>query len=87
MAKPVEDAPLLERVLAILIVIIIAISVIAFFSVLIASANGVAREDFTQGVWPLLTWVSYVGLPTGLVLILSLLFINMRRRAKQNAQQ
>ena len=84
MAKPVDDAPLLERVLAILIVVIIAISVISFFSVLIASANGVAREDFTQGVWPLLTWVSYVGLPTGLVLILSLLFINMRRRAKQN---
>lgn len=84
MAKPVDDAPLLERVLAILIVVIIAISVISFFSVLIASANGVAREDFTQGVWPLLTWVSYVGLPTGLVLILTLLFINMRRRAKQN---
>jgi len=84
MAKPVEDAPLIERVLAILIVIIIAISVISFFSVLIASANGVAREDFTQGVWPLLTWVSYVGLPTGLLLILTLLFMNMRRRAKQN---
>lgn len=84
MAKPVDDAPLLERVLAILIVVIIAISVISFFSVLIASANGVAREDFTEGVWPLLTWVSYVGLPTGLVLILTLLFINMRRRAKQN---
>lgn len=84
MAKPVDDAPLLERVLAILILVIIAISVISFFSVLIASANGVAREDFTQGVWPLLTWVSYVGLPTGLVLILTLLFINMRRRAKQN---
>lgn len=84
MAKPVDDAPLLERVLAILIVVIIAISVISFFSVLIASANGVAREDFTQGVWPLLTWVSYVGLPTGLILILTLLFINMRRRAKQN---
>lgn len=87
MAKPVEDAPLIERVLAVLIVIIIAISVIAFFSVLIASANGVAREDFTQGVWPLLTWVSYVGLPTGLLLILTLLFMNMRRRAKQNAQR
>lgn len=84
MAKPDENAPLIERVLAFAIIITILISVISFISVLIASLNGVQREDFTTGVWPLLTWVSYVGLPVGLALILTLLFINMRRRSRQN---
>lgn len=88
MAKPAEaapeDAPLVERILAFAILILISAAVISFLSVLIASANGVARDDFTEGLWPFVTWMSYVGLPIGLVLILVLLFINMRRRAKLN---
>jgi len=84
MAKPVENAPLLERSLAYAIVFIIAVSVVSFLAVLIAGLNGVEREDFTTGVWPFLTWVSYVGLPLGLALLISLLIINMRRRARQN---
>lgn len=83
-AKPVDDAPTSERVLAYAILISIAASVISFFAVLIASANGVAREDFTEGIWPAVTWISYVGLPIGFVLILILLITNMRRRARQN---
>jgi hypothetical protein len=84
MAKPVDDAPLIERVLAYAIMLLIGVSVISFLAVLIAGLNGVEREDFTTGLWPLLTWVSYVGLPVGLALLITLLIINMRRRARQN---
>jgi TRAP-type C4-dicarboxylate transport system permease small subunit len=84
MAKPADDAPLIERVLAYAIMLLIGVSVISFLAVLIAGLNGVEREDFTTDLWPLLTWVSYVGLPVGLALLITLLIINMRRRARQN---
>lgn len=84
MAKTEDNAPLIERVLAFAILITIAAAVISFVTVLVASANGVERDDFTQGIWPFVTWVSYVGLPVGLVLILVLLVLNMRRRAREN---
>lgn len=86
MVKTQENVPLIERILAFAILITIAAAVISFVTVLIASANGVERDDFTTGIWPFVTWVSYVGLPIGLVLILVLLFMNMRRRARENAQ-
>lgn len=86
MVKTQENVPLIERILAFAILITIAAAVISFVTVLIASANGVERDDFTTGIWPFVTWVSYVGLPIGLVLILVLLFLNMRRRARENAQ-
>lgn len=87
MAKTEENAPLIERILAVLILIAVAASVISFVAVLIASANGVAREGFTEGIWPFVTWVSYVGLPVGLVLVIVLLVLNMRRRARENRAQ
>lgn len=86
MAKTENNAPLIERVLAFAILVTIVAAVISFVAVLVASANGVERDDFTQGIWPFVTWVSYVGLPVGLVLILSLLVMNMRRRARENTQ-
>lgn len=86
MAKTEDNAPVIERILAFAILVTIAAAVASFVAVLIASANGVAREDFTEGIWPFVTWVSYVGLPIGLVLILTLLIMNMRRRARQNKQ-
>lgn len=86
MAKTEDNAPVIERILAFAILVTIAAAVASFVAVLIASANGVAREDFTEGIWPFVTWVSYVGLPIGLVLILALLIMNMRRRARQNKQ-
>jgi TRAP-type C4-dicarboxylate transport system permease small subunit len=86
MAKTETNAPLIERILAFAILVTIAAAVISFVAVLIASANGIERDDFTQGIWPFVTWVSYVGLPIGLVLILTLLVMNMRRRARENKQ-
>lgn len=87
MEKPVDNAPLVERILAFAVLFVVLAAFISFFAVLIAGMNGVARDDFTEGAWPLITWVSYVGLPTGLVLILVLLVMNMRRRAKANPPQ
>lgn len=87
MEKRVDNAPLVERILAFIVLFVVAAAFVSFFAVLIAGMNGVERDDFTEGPWPFITWVSYVGLPVGLILILTLLVMNMRRRSKTNTPQ
>lgn len=74
----------LERVLAYAAVTIIALAVLAFFVTLAIGLTDSGRDTLTTGAWPLMVWVSYVGLPTGFVLIMLLLIVNNRRRAKDN---
>lgn len=74
----------LERILAYAAVTIIALAVLAFFVTLIIGLTDTGRETLASGGWPLVLWTSYVGLPIGFVLIVILLIVNNRRRAKDN---
>jgi NADH:ubiquinone oxidoreductase subunit 6 (subunit J) len=74
----------LERVLAYASVTIIAGAVLAFFVTLAIGLTDSGRETLATGVWPIMVWVSYIGLPAGFVMIMILLIINNRRRAKDN---
>lgn len=73
-----------ETVLAVVVLSSIAASVISFVTILVAAGNGLQRADFAQGFWPVVVWVSYVGLPLGLVLMLVLLVLSIRRRSREN---
>jgi hypothetical protein len=83
-SRPAEPNPLevsrIERNLAFMSLAIIALSALALFAVLLAPAFG--RQDYTQGPWPAILVLPYVGLPTGLLLLLALLVVNGVRRAR-----
>lgn len=74
----------LERVLAYAAVTIVALAVLAFFVTLVIGLTDSGREILASGGWPLVVWTSYIGLPIGFVLIITLLIVNNRRRAKDN---
>lgn len=76
----------LERFLAFAAVIIIALAVVAFFVTLMVGLTDSGRETLASGAWPVAVWTSYVGLPVGFVLIVALLIVNNRRRAKDNSR-
>jgi hypothetical protein len=66
-----------------MIAAIIGLSIIAFVAVIIATAVGLNAEDFGQGLWPAVLNLPLVGLPIGLVLIIVLLVLSMRRRSRE----
>lgn len=70
----------MEKLLAAMVVGIIGLSIVAFFSVIIGSFLGMERDDFAQGLWPLATMLPLIGLPVGFVMILVLLFVSTTRR-------
>ncbi len=70
----------LEKLLAAMVVGIVGVSIVAFFAVIIGTALGMERDDFTQGIWPITTMLPLIGLPVGFVLVLILLFVSTKRR-------
>lgn len=80
-----DDTPVtvnrIERVLAFMVVSIIALAVICFIAVVVGSANDV---DFTVGLWPIVFVMPGVGLPIGVLLILTLLVVNLLRRRRES---
>ena len=82
--SPEESNPsLTEKVLAYSALSIIALAIISFFATLIAALVGVEREVLAEGFWPVVTWIGYVGLPIGFLLIITLLIITRRRRKSE----
>jgi hypothetical protein len=69
-----------ERVLAFMIAAAIGLSVICFLAVIIGTAVGV--RDFDSGVWPLVIVLPVVGLPLGLILLITLIIVSGIRRAR-----
>ncbi len=69
-----------ERVLAAMIVGVVALSVVAFFAIIIGSWQGMDSEAFSAGLWPAITMTPLFGLPLGFVLIIILLVLSTRRR-------
>lgn len=72
----------LERVLAYASVTIIVVAVLSYLTTLfVAMAAG--REVLAEGLWQIVVFMSYVGLPVGFVLLMVLLGLNFRRRGKE----
>jgi FtsH-binding integral membrane protein len=72
----------LERVLSYMILGIVALSLICFVAIIIATATGMSGEDFAQGLWPTVSVLPLVGLPLGMILIVALLLVSIRRRGR-----
>lgn len=73
---------MLERILAYAAVSIIVIAVASFITTLIV-AMVAGREVLAQGMWQVVTFISYVGLPVGFLLVITLLIMNFRRRGRE----
>jgi hypothetical protein len=81
MASSEEPPPSrLERILAAVVTAVIALSVLAFFAIIIGTWSGMQSADFSQGLWPTITLLPLFGLPLGFILIISLLIVSTRRR-------
>jgi len=71
-----------ERVLAFMVAGIIVLSLASFIALIAATGAGLGRDDFAQGVWPAVTILPLIGLPTGFVLIIVLLVVSAVRRGR-----
>lgn len=80
-AREDGDAPIAERVLAFTSLGLIALSVLSYLATILAAVF-TNRQVLTESVWPVVVWFSYVGLPVGFVLLITLLVLNMRRRSR-----
>lgn len=83
MSEDTATTSRLERVLAYLALTFIALALLSFFSTLIAGIAGVSREALAAGFWPVVTWVSYVGVPIGFGLIITLILVSRNRRMRE----
>ncbi|MBX3104720.1 MAG: multidrug ABC transporter ATPase [Microbacteriaceae bacterium] len=73
----------LEKILSVSILAIVAVTIICFFSVIIATATGAAKSgDFNRGIWPAVFTLQYWGLPVAFLLLVLLLVTNSVRRSK-----
>ncbi len=76
-----ENAPVplnrIERVLAAMILAIIAISLAAIVATMLGAGAGL---DMSGGIWPSLMLVGYIGLPIAFLLIVTFLIVSARRR-------
>lgn len=80
--NPSAGVSRLERILAIMIVAIVVLALVCFVAVIVATAAGVESDGFSQGVWPAVFFVPYLGLPLAFLLIVVLLVSNGVRRSR-----
>lgn len=71
--------------MAYMIVAIVGLSIAAFFAVIIGTFAGMNGPDFATGIWPAIAYLPLIGLPIGLLLIIVLLILSVRRRGKEAA--
>ena len=80
MSTPQTTVPSrVERILAFMLIGVFVVSIIALFTVLIATWAG---ADFGGSVWPVVAMTPYFGLPLAFLLLFSLLIIATVRRAR-----
>lgn len=72
----------LERVLAYAAISIIVVAVASYLTTLIVGLAG-GRHLLAAGLWPVVTWIAFYGLPIGFVLLVALLVINFSRRGSR----
>jgi len=68
-----------------MIVAIVALSIAAFFAMIIGTFAGMTGPDFARGIWPAIAYAPLIGLPIGFILIIVLLVLGIRRRGREAA--
>ncbi|MBO1900649.1 hypothetical protein J4H92_01640 [Leucobacter weissii] len=84
-----SDAPkfsTFERVLAYASISIIALAVISYLTTLIVGLAA-GREALASGLWAIVTWIAFYGLPIGFVLLIVLLIISFSRRGGRRSER
>lgn len=67
-------------------VILIGASALSYFTILAIAAVQSLRGT-PGGAYQALAWVAYIGMPIGFLLLFILLFLNIRKRGKQQAKK
>ena len=74
----------LERILAFMVASAVGLSIICFLAVIIGTGAGLEAADFSAGPWPLIFVLPLIGLPIGLLLLLTLLLTSGIRRGRES---
>jgi uncharacterized membrane protein len=62
----------------------VGLSVLAFFAIILGTAMGAGTDNgFSQGIWPTVFILPVIALPIAILLMLVLMVISMRRRARE----
>ncbi|MFE1644391.1 multidrug ABC transporter ATPase [Microbacterium sp. P01] len=87
--SPRQDVPVrrIDRILAFMSLGLLAVSILCFFTIMIASAFGMTQADFLNGLWPLVSVLPLLGLPIAFLLLLAVLIMSFVRRARANRGQ
>lgn len=81
-----DDVPVrpIDRILAFMSLGLIALSIICFFAIMIATPAG---ADFGTGIWPAVGLVVYVAPILAFVMLLTVLISTLVRRSRANRSQ
>lgn len=72
---------LIERLLAYASIAIIGAAVAAYLTTLIVALVA-GRKALVAGLWPIVDWIAFYGLPIGFLLLVTLLVISFVRRGR-----
>lgn len=73
-----------ERILAFMVVTIVAVSIAAFVAVMVGTATGLEQGDFAGGAWPVVTILPLVGLPIAFLMLVALIIVGAVRRSRES---
>ena len=78
-----SDVPVraIDRFLAFTALALAAAAVISFFAIILGTAFGLEHDDFTTGVWPIVTVIPWL-LPVAFILIITLLIMSFVRKGR-----
>ena len=62
---------------------VIGLSILSFFAIIFGTLFGMTGPDFARGAWPAAAILPYYGLPSGVALIITLVIVSARRRARE----
>ena len=62
---------------------LIIVSIVSFLSIIFGTLAGVGQEQFATGIWPMVTVFPLIGLPMAMLLLIALVVVSYRRRAKE----
>jgi len=80
---PGEDVPIrrIDRILAFMSLGLLVLSIISFFTIMIASSSG---ADMSTGIWPVVGVLIYIAPIIAFILLLAVLIMSFVRRARAN---
>jgi hypothetical protein len=72
----------LERVLGFMIFGIVGLSLVCFLVIIFATLGGMAADDYSTGIWLVVSLIPWFGLPLAMILMIALFVVVARRRGR-----